>query len=90
MKKILGGIMILAFVMLSLVGCTEQQRVKELGLSTTIELPPGAKLVTATWKQDNFWYLVRPRNPDEKPEKYIFIESSSFGLIEGRVFIVEK
>lgn len=89
MKK-LGGMMIFALLAVSIIGCTQQERAKKFGGSATIELPPNTKLVTATWKDDNLWYLIRPMRGDERPENYTFIESSSFGIIEGEVLIVEK
>lgn len=89
MKKLGGGIIILAVLVFSIVGCTEQQRARRYGGNATINLPPDTKLVTATWKGEDLWYLVRPMRPDEKPESHTFIESSSFGIIEGRVFIIE-
>lgn len=90
MKKVIGGILVLAVVAISLTGCTEQRRAREFGGNATVELPAGTKLVTVTWKEASIWYLTRPMNPDEKPETYTFTESSSWGVIEGKVLIVEK
>lgn len=90
MKKKIAGFIIFIVLAISFAGCTEQQRAKEFGGNATINLPPDVKLVTATWKQDSFWYLVRPMRANEEPESYTFIESSSFGIIEGKVLIVEK
>lgn len=37
---------------LAVFGCTQQQRAKNLGGTAVVELPPGQKLVVATWKND--------------------------------------
>lgn len=81
--------MILALLATFVVGCTEQRRAKTSGGTATIELPRNTKLITTTWKEDSLWYLTHPMRTDEKPEQYEFIESSSFGLIEGKVLIIE-
>ena len=69
--------------------CTEQQRAKSWGGATTMDLPPGKKLVNVTWKQENFWYLTRSMRADEEAETYTFQESSAFGVMEGTVTIKE-
>lgn len=86
MKKIL----IVLLLALGPFACTEQQRAKKYGGSATINLPPGKKLVVATWKEANLWLLVRERRENEEPERFEFRESSSWGVLEGRIEIVEK
>jgi hypothetical protein len=71
-------------------GCTEQQRAKNLGGSTTVTLPAGKKLVCVTWKEANLWYLTRDMRPDEKAETYEFKESSDYGVLQGAVTIKEQ
>lgn len=80
------GIMVMALL---LGGCTEQQRAKQWGGEVEIELPAGQKLVVATWKDSDLWYLIRPMRPDEQPERYRFQEDSSFGVLEGQVIFIE-
>ena len=70
--------------------CTEQQRARQFGGNATVNLPKGEKLVLATWKVDNLWYLTRPMNDADKIETYTFRESSSFGFAEGTVTIRES
>lgn len=80
---------ILAAVAL-LAGCTDQQRAKTWGGSATIDLPAGARVVTATWKEDDLWVLTRQDvNASSAPQTYLLTESSSFGLLQGRVALVE-
>jgi len=82
------------FIVLSLalvlVGCTENQRARNFGGSATEKLPPGRKLVNVTWKQDNMWLLTRPMTTNDVAETYKFAESSSFGLVQGDVTIIES
>ena len=69
--------------------CTQQQRARNFGGTATENLPPGRKLVVATWKEDSLWFLTRPMRSDEQPETYEFKESSSFGMVQGAVIIQE-
>jgi hypothetical protein len=71
------------------VSCTAQQRAKHFGGTITEKLPAGQKLVVATWRDDNLWYLTRPMRPGEETETYTFKESSSFGVLQGTVILVE-
>jgi len=53
-------------------------------------LPENTKLINATWKEgDSIWYLTRPSKTGDISETYNFNESSSFGMMEGKVIIVE-
>ncbi|KAF0250011.1 MAG: hypothetical protein FD167_577 [bacterium] len=81
----------LVFVMAALVSssCTANQRAKEFGGITTLKLQPNRKLINATWKDDNLWYLTRPMHENESPETYEFKEQSSYGTLEGTVIITE-
>jgi hypothetical protein len=73
------------------VACTENERAKSYGGSTTITLPANTKLVNVTWEgASNLWYLTRARRPDEQTETYTFQEKSTFGSIEGTVIFKEK
>lgn len=86
-KKIL-----LATIGLSLLmcGCTEQNMVRQYGGDMTVHLPENTKLEEITWKDDCLWYLTRPMREDEEAETHLFQESSSWGVFEGTVTIVES
>lgn len=90
MKKI--ALLSLAMIMIGtlLVSCTNQQMAKEYGGTATIALPPGKKLITATWKDTHLWYLLRDIKPGETPETYEFKESSNFGIMQGTVIFKEQ
>lgn len=83
------GAVLAAAVLLLTVGCTQNQRARSWGGTAEQKLPPGQKLVTATWKMDHLWLLTRPMKTNETAETYTFQESSSFGLVEGKVIIRE-
>jgi len=73
-----------------LTGCTENQRAREFGGTATVELKPGERLVNATWKEHDLWYLVRHRRADEPPATYEFREDSSYGVMNGTVVFLER
>lgn len=86
-KKIL---FVLIALSLFTCGCTEQTMAREYGGDMTIYLPENVKLEEITWKGDCLWYLTRPMREDEDPETHLFQESSTWGVFEGTVTIVEK
>lgn len=83
-------LLILSIVALSICSCTQNQRAKKYGGTATVDLPVNQKLVNATWKDDQLWYLYRPMNSDEIPQSYTFKEESSYGIIEGEVIFKES
>ena len=86
MKRILG----LIGIIIILGSCTQNTRVRNFGGEGTINLPQGRKLVNATWKNTQLWYLTRQMRPEEVAETYTFQEESSWGVIEGTYNIVES
>ena len=87
MKKILG----IFIGAITLVGCTENNRVKMWGGTETITLDPGKRLVNVTWKDKNgtsLWILTK--QDTTKPSTYTFEEKSSLGVMEGKVIIKEQ
>jgi hypothetical protein len=87
MKKTILSIITVGFLMVS---CTQNERVKSWGGEGTINLPKGRKLVNATWKGDQIWYLTRPMNSKDVAETYQFQEESSWGVVEGSFNIIEE
>lgn len=75
-------------ICLVLTGC--QSATKSIGGEMTLELEPGHKLETITWKGDSLWYLTRPTRENEQPETHTFQQSSNFGVLEGTVIVVES
>lgn len=85
MKKII----VILLMFLCLTSC-EQSITRTMGGTTKIELEPGEKLVEATWKGDDIWYLVEPMDSDYVPKTKTFKESSRIGVLEGKVIFYEK
>ncbi len=83
-------ILVILTLLVILMACTQQDRAKRWGGKAEIILPVGEKLITATWKESNLWHLTRPMRPGEIAENYIFQESSSYGIIEGKIIIRER
>jgi len=86
---VIGIISVVALSVLMLTSCTQNNRAKNFGGSAKITLPKGKKLVTATWKDANLWYLTRDMRDSDVAETYEFHEESSFGVWEGTYIITE-
>ena len=80
MKKLL-----LAFVLVSFISCTDNSRVKSFGGTETVKIAPNEKFINITWKEANLWIIVQ----DTVSGKYYAREKSSLGLMEGTI-IIEK
>lgn len=65
-------------------------RARNLGGSMVVNLPNGHKLVNATWKENQLWYLVRPMRSGEVPEVSKFLEKSVAGLFQGKIIFKES
>lgn len=89
MKKIVAIILSICVLFVVLSGCA-QSMTRSFGGSMTIELESDQKLEMITWKDDSLWYLTRPMRDDEEPEIHIFQESSSIGVLEGTVTVIES
>lgn len=86
MKKI---ILILTVICMAFVSC-DQYTARNFGGETTIKLEPGEKLIEATWKDNDLWYLVEPMDSDYVPKIKTFKESSTMGIMEGEVTFIES
>lgn len=89
MKKVMFTAAIAALIF-GFASCTEQSRVKTFGGSMTVELEPGEKLMMATWKNDNLFYLTEPMEEGYQPKTKTFRESSAFGVMESKITFVES
>ena len=77
-----------AILALALSGCNSVA--KNFGGTVTVNLDEGRKLEEVTWKDDSLWILTRPMREDETAETYEFKQDSNFGIIEGKVVLVES
>jgi uncharacterized protein YceK len=85
-KKIILGLLLVGTITL-FSGCNTVT--KNFGGTQYVDLPKGQKLVNATWKDDDFWYLTKPMTDNDKAETYDFKEISNFGVCQGDVIIKE-
>lgn len=85
MKKII----LLALTALVMVGC-EQFVSRKAGGITKIKLEKGQRLIEATWKESNIWYLTEPADSSYIPKTKVFQENSMFGVLEGKVIFIEQ
>lgn len=86
MRKLLILCLSLLFAALAVESCTDNQRARTWGGEETIYLQDNEQFVNITWKQDNLWLIVQ----DTSTGEFYARESSSFGLMEGRVVIKYK
>lgn len=70
--------------------CTENERAKNLGGTMTVKLPAGAAFVNASWKNEELWYIYRPRKAGEQPVVTIMQEDSVFDIMQGKVQFIEQ
>jgi hypothetical protein len=69
--------------------CTENQMAKSYGGTMKVDLPPNTKFVSATWKNEELWYIHRPSKAGETPDVVTMQEDSNFGLMQGKVIFTE-
>ena len=80
----------LLFALVAMYSCTENQMARSYGGKMTIELPKGEKLINATWKESNLFYLTEPMEEGYIPKSKKFRESSNFGVWESEITFVES
>ena len=85
-SKIILTLLIVCVIFIA-TGCQAITRIA--GGTTEIDLPEGLKLEEITWKDDDLWYLTRPRRDDEPIETHTFTQSDNLGIFEGNVIIRE-
>ncbi len=86
MKKLILFILIITIM----VACTKNSRTRSFGGTQEIKLPPGQRLINATWKETSLWYLTEPMPVDYIPSNKDFTEDSSYGVWEGKVVFIES
>ncbi len=91
MKKLLTLLSVFVFtiILLTSIGCTDNQKAKNWGGTAKVDVANGQKLINVTWKEDNLQILSRKMKPTEKADVYEFYEESSFGMMEGTYIITE-
>ncbi len=88
-QRVIGFGILCSMFAISLIGCTQQGMAKHWGGTATETLPPGQKLVCATWEEQNLWYVLRPMREGEVAETYTIHESSAWGVMQGNIIVHE-
>ena len=76
--------------LLLLLSCTDNQRAKVLGGSVSVQVPCDQQVFDVTWKDENLWYATQPAGASWRPEKKVFTEYSSYGIVQGQVVLLES
>lgn len=64
---------------------------RHFGGTKTITLAEGERLVNMTWKgEENSLWVLTKTEPNTPPTKYTFREHSNFGMVEGKVIVIEQ
>ena len=87
MKKI---ILLIITISICLCSCTEQIRTRAYGGDMTINLPAGQELMSATWEDNNLFYLTRPMASDYVPMTKVLQERTFLGVIKSTVYFKES
>lgn len=87
MKKYLFGLFLFP---LFLSGCTDNSLARTYGGTMTIEVEPGYRVTSATWKETDLFYFIEPMDDDYTPKTKKLIESSHFGILESEVVFIER
>ena len=90
MKKVIALVLTSVIFVCAFAGCTVNQNAREFGVEETVTLPPNEKLTDIEWEGADLWYMTRPMREDEVAETYTFKESSTYGVLEGTITIVES
>jgi hypothetical protein len=55
-----------------------------------IQVPKGYKVTTATWKESDLFYFVEPMEEGYEPKEKMFIEDSSYDVIESKIIFKDS
>lgn len=83
MKKIL-----ICLVALCAISC-ENYTTKHLGGNMTIDVEPGYKVTSATFKEGEIWYFVEKMDSTYVPTQKKLVEKSMYGMLEGAIIFNE-
>ena len=81
---------IVAVIAALLFSCTKNDAAKHYGGTARIDLPKGQRLIVATWKESNLWYLTEAMPEGYAPQDKTFKESSKSAGLEGTVIFHES
>ena len=77
-------------ILLLVASCTKQSRVRNFGGTEIIKVKPGYRVIMATWKSDDLFYMIEPMADGYEPCEKRLVESSSFGVWESEIIFKES
>ena len=91
MKKfiIVGAIIILIAFSLFWILLPENTVARKLGGTLEIEVDPGQKVMMATFKDSDLFYMTEPMDSSYIPTVKTLHEKSKYGIIETKVKFIE-
>ena len=87
MNKIILTSLVIIYTTI-IISCTKQSMSRQFG--NVINVERGYKVTSATWKENNLFYFIESMENNYQPHKKMFIESSSYGIIESKVIFKES
>ena len=51
-------------------------RRSDVTIRTELQLPVAKRLIGVSWKEGDLWFLLRSREPTERPETWTFVKGS--------------
>lgn len=89
MNKIILTSLVIIYTTI-LISCTKQSMSRQFGNDIVINVERGYKVTSATWKENNLFYFIESMGNNYHPHEKMFIESSSYGIIESKVIFKES
>lgn len=86
MKKFL--ICLITICTICMVSC-ENYTTKHWGGTMTINVEPGYKVTSATFKVDEIWYFIEKMDSTYVPTQKKLVEKSMYGAFEGTIIFNE-
>lgn len=83
-------VVLTAVIGLLFIGCTENVRARHFGGTETIQLEAGARVVNVTWKEGSDLWILTRQDAVVKPTTYNFSEKSNWGVMQGKIVIIEN
>ena len=91
MKKIIitVGIILLIVISLFWILIPENTVARKLGGTLEINVEPGQKVMMATFKESDLFYMTEPMDSGYTPKIKTLHEKSKYGIIESKVKFIE-
>lgn len=68
----------------------DNTKARLFGGTMEIKVEPGYKIIMATFKGDDLFYMVEPMDSGYTPKVKVLREKSKYGVIEGEVKFIES